>query len=47
MDFYRISLAYNTFLQQYEKEKREVTKVPLPIPIEISLHLALLWKLMA
>jgi protein AbiQ len=28
MDFYRINLAYNKFLQQYEKEKRGVTKVP-------------------
>jgi protein AbiQ len=28
MDFYRINVAYNKFLQQYETEKRGVTKVP-------------------
>ncbi len=28
MDFYRIDEEYNTFLQNYEKEKRGVTKVP-------------------
>lgn len=28
MDFYRINEAYNKFLQEYEKEKRGVTKVP-------------------
>ncbi len=28
MDFYRINEKYNRFLQNYEKEKRGVTKVP-------------------
>lgn len=28
MDFYRINEDYNQFLQEYEKEKRGVTKVP-------------------
>ncbi|HJA55082.1 MAG TPA: type III toxin-antitoxin system ToxN/AbiQ family toxin [Candidatus Bacteroides intestinigallinarum] len=28
MDFYRIDETYNRFLQQYEKEKRGITKVP-------------------
>ena len=28
MDFYRINEAYNQFLQEYEKKKRGVTKVP-------------------
>ena len=28
MDFYRINEAYNRFLQEYEKKKRGVTKVP-------------------
>lgn len=28
MDFYRIDEAYNKYLQEYEKEKRGVTKVP-------------------
>ena len=28
MDFYRISEEYNQFLQNYEKEKRGITKVP-------------------
>lgn len=28
MDFYRINEKYNQFLQNYEKEKRGVTKVP-------------------
>ena len=28
MDFYRISEAYNQYLQKYEKENRGVTKVP-------------------
>lgn len=28
MDFYRIDEEYNTFWQNYEKEKRGVTKVP-------------------
>lgn len=28
MDFYRIDEKYNTFLQNYEKEKRGFTKVP-------------------
>lgn len=28
MDFYLINEAYNKFLQEYEKEKRGVTKVP-------------------
>ena len=28
MDFYRIDEEYNEFLQEYEKEKRGVTKVP-------------------
>lgn len=28
MDFYRINEAYNRFLQEYEKEKRGITKVP-------------------
>jgi protein AbiQ len=28
MDFYRINTAYNKFLQQYEKDKRGLTKVP-------------------
>lgn len=28
MDFYRIDEKYNSFLQQYEKEKRGITKVP-------------------
>lgn len=28
MDFYRINEAYNRFLQEYEKKKRGITKVP-------------------
>ena len=28
MDFYRIDEAYIQFLQNYEKEKRGITKVP-------------------
>lgn len=28
MKFYRIDMAYNEFLQNYEKEKRGITKVP-------------------
>ncbi len=28
MDFYRINEEYNKFLQEYEKEKRGITKVP-------------------
>lgn len=28
MDFYRIDATYNSFLQNYEKEKRGTTKVP-------------------
>ena len=28
MDFYRINEAYNRFIQEYEKKKRGVTKVP-------------------
>ena len=28
MDFYRVNETYNTFLQNYEREHRGVTKVP-------------------
>ena len=28
MDFYRIDESYNKFLQEYEKAKRGITKVP-------------------
>ena len=28
MDFYRVDEKYNTFLQDYEKEHRGITKVP-------------------